>query len=258
MKYKLLRRKNPQDKEAPAKWYATPMNNSPESVKRMTAAATKNTTTAPIELESALTIFGDYAAERLIAGDSIRLGDLGILRMTFHSDGVEDINDFNPLQMIHDLRLSFVASDSFREQYIRQITFENAGVLEDGINYASLADYRVKKGLEAPGFTGILCGATGATNGHLKRGAIAFANGGGILCKDATGEGLGKGYLRNEFDVDEELEIKSSTDDTLIFVVPIDLAEGNYTLRIETYIGTNGKLQTEPRTIEYPTPLVLE
>ena len=108
------------------------------------------------------------------------------------------------------------------------------------------------------GFTSILCGATGQTNGHLKRGAIAFANGGGILCKDATGEAFGKGYLRNTLDVDEELEIRSSTNDTLIFVVPNDLTEGNYTLRIETYIGENGKLQAEPRTVECSIPIVLE
>ena len=34
--------------------------------------------------------------------------------------------------------------------------------------------------------------------------------------------------------------------------------EGNYTLRIETYIGENGKLQAEPRTVECSIPIVLE
>ena len=53
-----------------------------------------------------------------------------------------DINEFNPNTMIYEARLRFVPKRAFRNAIIQQITFENAGVLADGIDYASLAAYR--------------------------------------------------------------------------------------------------------------------
>ena len=43
---------------------------------------------------------------------------------------------------IREARLRFVPKRAFRNAIIQQITFENAGVLADGIDYASLAAYR--------------------------------------------------------------------------------------------------------------------
>ena len=60
-KYKLVKKINPQDKEAPKKWYAIPISEVPQTVKAMTRAATENTTTAPIEMEAALELLGRHA-----------------------------------------------------------------------------------------------------------------------------------------------------------------------------------------------------
>ena len=49
--------------------------------------------------------------------------------------------------MIYEARLRFVPKRAFRNAIIQQLTFENAGVLADGIDYASLAAYRKAKGL---------------------------------------------------------------------------------------------------------------
>ena len=84
----------------------------------------------------------NYAEQQLLQGHIVTIPHFGTLRITFKSNGVEDINDFNANTMIKEPRLLFTPTKEFRESVINSLTFENAGVLEDGISYASLADYR--------------------------------------------------------------------------------------------------------------------
>ena len=52
-KYSLVeRRTKPSDPDSEKQWYGTPQSAAPLSGKAMTRAATKNTTTAPIEMEA--------------------------------------------------------------------------------------------------------------------------------------------------------------------------------------------------------------
>lgn len=150
-RFKLVKKYNPQQKDAPKKWYANPAPDVPQSVKAMTRAATENTTTAPIEMEAALELLGKYARHQLQQGHSIRIGELGTLRVSFKSEGVEDIKDFNPSTMIKNPRLIFTPSKEFKDSVLQGIQFANGGVVDDGISYASLADYKKAKGLPAGG-----------------------------------------------------------------------------------------------------------
>lgn len=212
------------------------------------------TTVSMPDARAAIEAMGMVMGGFMNSGRSVQVDGLGTFYYTCIAtgQGVKTEKEVSAKQ-ITGTRVRFIPESSRKGNIVRRTLISEDLVWTNIKDISSLDGTRVTSS-----FTGITCGATGQTNGHLKRGAIAFANGIGIECKDATGEGFGKGYLRNEFEVDEELEIRLSTNDSLVFVVPIDLAEGNYTLRIETYIGENGKLQTEPRTIEYPTPLVLE
>ena len=146
-KYKLVKKINPQDKAAPKKWYAIPISEVPQTVKAMTRAATENTTTAPIEMEAALELLGRHARQQLQQGHTVRVGDLGTIRVSFKSDGVENITDFNAGAMIKNPRIIFTPSKEFRESVLQGIQFQNAGVLDEGISYASLADYKKKVSL---------------------------------------------------------------------------------------------------------------
>ena len=212
------------------------------------------TTVSMPDARAAIEAMGMVMGGFMNSGRSVQVDGLGTFYYTCIAtgQGVKTEKEVSAKQ-ITGTRVRFIPESSRKGNIVRRTLISEDLVWTNIKDISSLDGTRVTSS-----FTGITCGATGQTNGHLKRGAIAFANGIGIECKDATGEGFGKGYLRNEFEVDEELEIRLSTNDSLVFVVPIDLAEGNYTLRIETYIGENGKLQTEPRTIEYPSPLVLE
>ena len=141
-KFKLIKKINPQDKSAPKKWYAVPISESPQSFRETARRATQNTTTSAMELETAIDLLGSYAIEQLLAGHTIRIGNLGTLRITFKSEGVENIDDFSTSSMIKEVRVIFTPSKEFREAVTNN---SNAGVLEDDINYASLADYRRAK-----------------------------------------------------------------------------------------------------------------
>lgn len=147
IKVKYLKRQDPTDREAPAKWYASPMPRGAEDVKTMTRAATENTTTSPLEMEAAIALWGNYATKRLLSGESVRVGDLGTLRLTFRSKGVESIDQVNAGQMVYDVRLKFTPSKEFRRNIVSKAAFECGGVLDEGVNYSSLADYRTAKGL---------------------------------------------------------------------------------------------------------------
>ncbi len=144
-KYKLIKRTNPLKKDAPPKWYATPNSESPLSGKAMTRAATANTTMAPIEMEASLELLAKFVPQQLQQGHTVKIPGLGTFRTTFKSDGVENINDFRANSMIKNARIVFTPSKELRESVLNGLTFEDGGVLENDISYASLADYRLAK-----------------------------------------------------------------------------------------------------------------
>lgn len=144
-KYKLIKRTNPLKKDQPAKWHATPNSETPLTGKAMTRAATANTTTAPIEMEASLELLAKFVPQQLQQGHTVKIPGLGSLRLTFKSDGVENINDFRANSMIKNARIIFTPSKELRESVLSGLTFEDGGVLENDISYASLADYRLAK-----------------------------------------------------------------------------------------------------------------
>lgn len=160
-KYKLVKKYNPKNPDAPKKWYGAPLSEAALDVKAMTRAATENTTVAPKEMETALELLGNYARQQLLQGHVVKVGDLGTLRITFKSLGVEDITKYNAATMIKEPRILFTPSKEFREAVINGLQFENGGVLEDDINYASLEAYKKAKNITTPGGGGTEPGGDG-------------------------------------------------------------------------------------------------
>ena len=109
-KYKLIKKVNPQKRQEPCKWYATPKSETPLSGKAMTCAATANTTTAPIEMEASLELLAKFVPQQLQQGHTVKIPGLGTFRLTFKSDGVEDINSFRTNSMIKNVRIVFTLS----------------------------------------------------------------------------------------------------------------------------------------------------
>ncbi len=158
--YKLVQKKHPTKKSEPAKWYAVPNSARPLAQKALTRAATANTTTAPIEMEAAIELLAAFIPQQLQQGHTVNVPGLGTFRLTFKSEGVEDINLFNAGLMIKSPRVVFTPAKELRDKILHGLSFENGGVLEAGVNYASMADYRKAKGISAPGSSTTTGGST--------------------------------------------------------------------------------------------------
>lgn len=144
-RYKLVKRVNPQKRNEPGKWYAAPNSSTPLKGKAMTRAATANTTTAPIEMESALELLAEFVPGQLQQGHTVTIPGLGSFHLVFQSDGVDNIEDFRASTMIKNARIAFTPAKELRERVLNGLTFVDGGVLENGISYASLSDYRAAK-----------------------------------------------------------------------------------------------------------------
>ncbi|MEG0454113.1 MAG: hypothetical protein RR559_01955 [Bacteroides sp.] len=150
-KFKLAQRGNPSKKDAPKKWYGIPISSKPMELKAMTRAATENTTTAPIEMEGSMELFSKFAMQQLMQGHTVNVPGFGSFRISFKSEGVEDITKFNASTMIKNPRIIFTPSKELRDAVKNEIKFENGGVIDGKISYASMADYRLAKGIKPGG-----------------------------------------------------------------------------------------------------------
>lgn len=147
MNYKFIKKVNPQKRDEAKKWYATPDGLKPLNLKTMTRVATENTSTSAMELEGSISLFVNHTVQQLLQGHTVNVPGFGNFRVTFKSQGVEDLSDFNVQTMIKNPRILFTPAKEFRDAVIGSLTFENSGVLDNGINYASISDYRKAVGL---------------------------------------------------------------------------------------------------------------
>lgn len=155
IKYKLVKKStDPSHRDSPKKWYARTRSSAPLPVKAMSRAATRNTTLAPIELEAALDLLANFIPGQLLQGHTVRIPGLGYFRLTYKSRGSDTVKDFNPKEMIYDARPVFVPDKAFREAIRQGVEFEDGGVKQDGINYATRADYYKATGQAGDGEEG--------------------------------------------------------------------------------------------------------
>ncbi len=162
IKYSLVeKRTSPSNPDSEKKWYASPQSAASLTGKAMTRAATKNTTTAPIEMEAALELLGEFVPDQLLQGHTVTIPGLGYFRLSFKSKGADTVQDFNAQEMIYDVRPVFVPSAEFRKRVKDGAKFEDGGVRQNGVSYRTRADYYQATGQEgsAPG------GGSGSSEG---------------------------------------------------------------------------------------------
>ena len=99
---------------------------------------------------------------------------------------------------------------------------------------------------------------TGATDGSVNRTDFVEARGKKIKAVNQDGTGISKVDLVSVLGVATTIESLPYNDPSRIaFNIPEDLAEGEYTLQIETYFSTGNKLLKEPRILVYSKPIVI-
>ncbi|MDR1653567.1 MAG: HU family DNA-binding protein [Prevotellaceae bacterium] len=121
MKYKLTERANPQDRSQ-KKWYASPVTDGKVTQKTLAAEIVELSSLARGDVSNVIESLMDIVPKYLLMGKSVKLGELGSLRVSFTSPGVEDASKFNA-SMISGVRVLFTPSVELRDS-LNKIRFE--------------------------------------------------------------------------------------------------------------------------------------
>ena len=81
----------------------------------------------------------------------------GWLRLSFGSEGVEDLTQFDAATMIKNVKIVFTPSKALMAEIRKDLVFENAGVVEEGFTFPTTKaylDYKQTGQLPTPGGSG--------------------------------------------------------------------------------------------------------
>jgi predicted histone-like DNA-binding protein len=93
MKNKMIKRANPQDRTT-EKWYASPVNIGKITKSDMAKEIVNLSSLSRGDVSSVIENLIDIMPKYLLMGKSINLGELGTLRVSFSSEGVENEKEF--------------------------------------------------------------------------------------------------------------------------------------------------------------------
>jgi predicted histone-like DNA-binding protein len=124
MKYKLITRANPQDRTQ-SKWYASPVNEGKISKTGLAREIVGTSALSRGDVSSVVENLIDIIPKYLLMGKSISLGELGTLRVSFSSKGVEEQKDFG-VNKISGVKIVFTPGIELKQQ-LHNIRFEKVG-----------------------------------------------------------------------------------------------------------------------------------
>ncbi|RRD57435.1 HU family DNA-binding protein [Tannerella forsythia] len=123
MKYKMIQRANPQDRTQ-IKWYAAPVNEGRVTQREIAADIVELSSLSRGDISNVIESLITVVPRYLMLGRSVNLGDLGTLRISFGSEGVDDKEQFVP-SMIKGVKVVFTPSVQLKDA-IEKIRLESA------------------------------------------------------------------------------------------------------------------------------------
>lgn len=124
MKFKLVARKNPQDRKLNAKYYAQPEYNGTVDIDFMARQISGRSSLTAGDIKNVLSQFLEEIPTFMLLGYSVKLNELGSFRISFSSDGAENPEAFKTTQ-IKEVRVIYVPDRSVRTRVLDDITFEH-------------------------------------------------------------------------------------------------------------------------------------
>jgi predicted histone-like DNA-binding protein len=122
MKYKLVSRKNPQDRENPGKWYATPINEGKVTQQEIAIDIVNLSSLSRGDVTNVISSLIDTVPKYLTMNKSVSLGELGTFRISFSSEGVEKPEEFTTGK-ISGIRILFIPSVELKKK-LQNLHFE--------------------------------------------------------------------------------------------------------------------------------------
>lgn len=123
MKYKMQKRKNPRDMEAAEKYYATPVWDGIVDLDYVSRRIAGRSSLTVGDISNVLKNFLDEVPALMLLGKSVKLDEVGILRISFSSAGVEDPKKFKTT-MVRDVKVQFRPSVKVMDEIRKGISFE--------------------------------------------------------------------------------------------------------------------------------------
>jgi predicted histone-like DNA-binding protein len=124
MKYRLVSKANPLDRSK-SKWYASPVNDGKISKADLAREIVGISALSRGDVSSVIENLIDILPKYLLMGKSVSLGELGTLRVSFSSEGVEEQKQFN-VNKISGVKIIFTPGTLLKGQ-LRDLRFEFEG-----------------------------------------------------------------------------------------------------------------------------------
>lgn len=121
VKYSVVGRKNPSDKDAAPKFYACAQSSGEQSLEDLSKVIEKNCTLTSTDVMAVLHAMDEVMRDQLSNGQIVRIGDLGYARLTLRSNGADAEDAFNS-SFIKEARVSFTPSVNTRKA-LKTLTF---------------------------------------------------------------------------------------------------------------------------------------
>ena len=125
MKYTLIQRINPNDLQAPRKWFASPYNQGTVTLDTLAKEIAGRSSLTKGDVKNVLENFLDLMPEKMADGKSVKLGGLGTFRISFSSSGSDRKEDFN-VSHIRNTKVVFTAGTEVKAA-LAAISFEREG-----------------------------------------------------------------------------------------------------------------------------------
>lgn len=122
MKYKLVKRVNPQKRNDPPKLYAQPVYDGTVNTKFISRQIAGRSSLTTGDIMNTLSNFFDEIPTYLLLGQTVKLDGLGTFRISFTSDGAADEDSFTA-GYIKNARVIFTPDPAFRKRIIDEINY---------------------------------------------------------------------------------------------------------------------------------------
>jgi predicted histone-like DNA-binding protein len=124
MKYRIIEKVQPGNPDLEKKQYASPVNAGSLTLRDFAKTIAANSSLSRGDIENVLTNFVEELPVFLKIGMSVKLGNLGTMRLSLKSDGVERSKKFDASK-IKGVKIIFTPSVELK-QNLEDITFEES------------------------------------------------------------------------------------------------------------------------------------
>jgi predicted histone-like DNA-binding protein len=115
LKYKLVERGKPGDLTGPKKIYASPVKTGTKTISSLSTDIADISSLSRGDINNVITNLVERIPKSLLEGNSVSLGELGTLRVSFSSEGVDEEKDFHT-NKIRNLKVIFTPGKLIKEE----------------------------------------------------------------------------------------------------------------------------------------------